>query len=126
MKIPRLGHPVRGSTTGRPIMVALDLLGRRTTLRLLWELRAGPATFRVLQDACETNSRLLNMRLAELREAGLIEHESGGYRLTEEGHSLSDALKPLLKWADDWSVREKARLQGIQDLKSDSPKGGTP
>ena len=30
---------VRGSTTGRPIMVLLDLLGRRWTLRILWELR---------------------------------------------------------------------------------------
>jgi DNA-binding HxlR family transcriptional regulator len=39
MKIPKVGKPVRGSTTGRPIMVALDLLGRRAALRILWELR---------------------------------------------------------------------------------------
>ena len=32
-------HSVRGSRTGRPIMALLDLLGRRWTLRILWELR---------------------------------------------------------------------------------------
>ena len=83
-------------------MVALDLLGRRTALRVLWELRRDPLTFRALQDACETNTRLLNTRLTELREAGLVGHAEGGYRLTDEGRRLSKALKPLSDWADQW------------------------
>jgi len=29
---------VRGSRSGRPIMALLDLLGRRWTLRIIWEL----------------------------------------------------------------------------------------
>jgi DNA-binding HxlR family transcriptional regulator len=102
MTTPRIGQPVRGSTTGRPIMVALDLLGRRTALRVLWELRGDPLTFRALQDACETNTRLLNTRLTELREADLVEHAEGGYRLTDEGRRLTKALKPLSAWADQW------------------------
>ncbi|MNX29702.1 winged helix-turn-helix transcriptional regulator [Variovorax boronicumulans] len=83
-------------------MVALDLLGRRTALRVLWELREGSLTFRALQDACETNTRLLNTRLTELREVDLVEHAEGGYRLTDEGRRLSKALKPLSAWADQW------------------------
>jgi DNA-binding HxlR family transcriptional regulator len=102
MTTPRIGQPVRGSTTGRPLMVALDLLGRRTALRVLWELREGSLTFRALQDACETNTRLLNTRLTELRDAGLVEHAVGGYRLTDEGRRLSKALKSLSTWADQW------------------------
>lgn len=102
MPTPRIGQPVRGSTTGRPLMVALDLLGRRTALRILWELRGDPLTFRALQDACETNTRLLNTRLTELKDAGLIEHAEGGYRLTEEGKRLAKALKPLSAWAEHW------------------------
>lgn len=102
MTTPRIGHPVRGSTTGRPLMVALDLLGRRTALRVLWELREGSLTFRALQEACETNTRLLNTRLTELREVDLVEHAEGGYRLTDEGRRLSKALKPLSAWADQW------------------------
>ncbi len=83
-------------------MVALDLLGRRTALRVLWDLREGSLTFRALQDACETNTRLLNTRLTELREVDLVEHAEGGYRLTDEGRRLSKALKPLSAWADQW------------------------
>jgi DNA-binding HxlR family transcriptional regulator len=102
MTIPQIGAPVRGSTTGRPIMVALDLLGRRSTLRILWELRAQRLTFRALQEACETNSSLLNTRLAELRALGLVEHDDGGYGLTQEGRKLRSALTPLSNWASQW------------------------
>jgi DNA-binding HxlR family transcriptional regulator len=88
-------------------MVALDLLGRRTALRILWELSGEPLTFRALQNACETNTRLLNTRLTELKEAGLVEHEEGGYRLTGEGRRLSKALEPLSKWATQWALRQR-------------------
>jgi DNA-binding HxlR family transcriptional regulator len=105
-KTPRIGSPVRGSTTGRPLMVALDLLGRRGALRIFWELRHGePMTFRALQDACETNPSLLNTRLKELREVALLDHEEGGYRLTAEGRRLMKALGPLSDWAERWGAR---------------------
>ncbi|CAB3755602.1 HxlR family transcriptional regulator [Burkholderia sp. MSh2] len=87
-------------------MVVLDLLGRRTTLRILWELRGEPLTFRALQEACDTNTRLLNMRLAELRASGLVEHGEGGYGMTAEGRRLEAALQPLLGWARQWAKRD--------------------
>ena len=34
-------------------MAALDLFGRRWMLRVMWELRDGPAGFRVLLARCE-------------------------------------------------------------------------
>jgi DNA-binding HxlR family transcriptional regulator len=40
---------VRGSRSGRPIMVLLDLLGRRWSLRILWELRDNALTARALR-----------------------------------------------------------------------------
>lgn len=102
---PAVGRPVRGSKTGRPIMVALDLLGRRSTLRILWELRDGqPLTFRALQDAAQTNPSLLNTRLRELRDAGVLAHEGEGYELTASGKSLLVALKPLLRWSEEWGA----------------------
>ena len=51
MSTPKPGTRVRGSRTGRPIMAALDLLGRRWALRILWELRAGALSFRALPEA---------------------------------------------------------------------------
>ena len=68
--VPSVGQPVRGSKTGRPIMVALDLLGRRGALRVIWELRNKTLTFRLLQAAADTNPALLNTRLKELRACG--------------------------------------------------------
>lgn len=99
----KVGKPVRGSNTGKPIMVLLDLLGRRSTLRLLWELREGNSlTFRALQAAADTNPSLLNTRLRELRDTQLVEHDGEGYTLTESGKSLLGALEPLTLWASEW------------------------
>jgi DNA-binding HxlR family transcriptional regulator len=108
MTAPRVGKPVRGSRTGRPLMVALDLLGRRATLRVLWELRGEALTFRALQDAAATNPALLNTRLKELREARLVDHAEGGYQLTTDGRALLDAMRPLSEWAQAWGGARRA------------------
>ncbi len=106
MSAPRTGAAVRGSKTGRPIMVVLDLLGRRGSLRILWELREGTAlTFRVLQVAAQTNPSLLNTRLKELREAGLVEHLGEGYQLSASGTELLATLQPLSTWAQRWAAK---------------------
>jgi len=105
MGVPELAKPARGTTSGRPIMVVLDVLGRRGSLRIIWELRErGTLTFRALQDACETNPALLNTRIKELRHLQLVEHLPGGYRLTEHGRALATALKPLNTWANSWAI----------------------
>ena len=96
---------VRGSRTGRPIMALLDLLGRRWTLRILWELREQPLSFRALQEACGNLSpSVLNARLRELREAGILElRESEGYAPTALAESLGEILIPLDNWAKRWA-----------------------
>jgi DNA-binding HxlR family transcriptional regulator len=86
-------------------MAALDVLGRRGALRVIWELRErGQLTFRALQEACETNPGLLNTRLKELRALAIVGHAAGGYFLTDHGLGLADALKPLNRWAADWAA----------------------
>ena len=88
-------------------MVLFDLLGRRWTLRLLWELRVGPMTFRQLREAMEDVSpSVLNDRLRALREAGLVERREGeGYALTRLAVELSEHLVPLDAWAKRWARR---------------------
>jgi DNA-binding HxlR family transcriptional regulator len=102
------GRRVRGSRTGRPLMAALDLLGRRGALRILWELRSGdPFTFRALQDAAELSPATLNTRLRELRAAGIVD-AAAGYQLTPLALLLLPALEPLNEWASRWAkAREK-------------------
>ncbi len=86
-------------------MAALDLLGRRWTLRVLWELRHERLSFRELRTRCDSMSpSVLNARLSELREAGLLATSpGGGYRLTDQGRGLLSALAPLDDWAKAWS-----------------------
>jgi DNA-binding HxlR family transcriptional regulator len=106
LMIPKPGRPVRGSRTGRPLMALLDLLGRRWTLRILWELRRGPFTFAELQRRCDTMSpSVLNQRISELRDARIIANTAGGYQLTAEGGSLLVSIAPLDDWARRWARR---------------------
>jgi DNA-binding HxlR family transcriptional regulator len=96
---------VRGSTSGRPIMALLDLLGRRWTLRILWELREQALTSRALREACDHASpTVLQARLVDLRQAGFVElHPLSGYRLTETGKELFGTFLPLHCFAERWS-----------------------
>src|ERR1700739_4559990 len=98
------GRPGGGSKSGRPIMALLDLLGRRWTLRIFWELREQPLTSRALRAACdEASPTVLQARLSELREAGLVELMPGnGYRLSELGRELLETFLPLHRFAERW------------------------
>jgi DNA-binding HxlR family transcriptional regulator len=97
------------------INAALDLFHRRWTLRILWELRGDPLTFRQLQGAGgEISASVLSQRLSELREALLVDHAGEGYTLTAQGRALLDAFEPLQRWSVPWHAaversRRKAR-----------------
>lgn len=104
MTTPKPGQAVRGSQTGRPIMALLDLLGRRWALRMIWELRGEPLSFRELRERCDAMSpTVLNQRLRELRETRIIEMGvAGGYSLSPSGQALMKAMMPLLAWSEEW------------------------
>src|SRR5579862_4003482 len=110
MMSPWPNRPARGSRSGRPVMALLDLLGRRMTLRILWELSRHPMpmTFRMLQEAAETNPAVLNARLRELRATRLVRRDELGYVLAEEGEALAALLLPLISWANEWASRFNA------------------
>lgn len=103
-RLPLPGARVRGSTTGRPLMALLDLIGRRWVLRLLWELRGGPRKFRELQQLCgDISPTIVNRRLADLKKARIVvSAEEGGYALTALGRKLLESLAPLNAWAKEW------------------------
>src|ERR1700716_4197324 len=103
---PRPGQPARGTRTGRPLLVAFDLLGRRWALRVLWELREDRLGFRELQQRCDgMSSSVLRDRLAEWVGGGLLEPDDAGrYGLSRYGRALLEALKPLSRWAEEWGA----------------------
>lgn len=101
---------VRGSRSGRPIMALLDLLGRRWTLRIIWELREQSLTSRALRQACDDASpTVLQARLGELRQAGFVELDpASGYCLTDLGKDLFGTFMPLHRFAERWRKLVKA------------------
>jgi DNA-binding HxlR family transcriptional regulator len=86
-------------------MAALDLLGRRWALRVLWELRDGPVGARPLRERCDSMSpSVLYQRLADLVGAGLVEQGADQrYELTDIGRALGAALEPLDQWSRRWA-----------------------
>ena len=92
--------------SSQPIMQLLEIIGQRWTLRILWDLRDGPMTFRVLRARCEDVSpTVLNQRLGTLRDAGFVAKEPEGYALTPMGLELGRQLLALGDWAKIWSAR---------------------
>lgn len=86
-------------------MALLDLLGRRWALRILWELKNGPLTFRALQENCDQVSpTVLNLRLRELRDSHFVsQSDESGYQLTRLGRELGEQFVPLAHWAERWA-----------------------
>lgn len=88
-------------------MAALDLLGRRWSLRILWELRREPVGARDLADRSGgISTSVLYDRLRELTDAGLVTQGADGqYMLTDIGIALAAAIAPLDEWAERWADR---------------------
>ncbi len=85
-------------------MTLLEVLGRRWTLRILWELRVGALSFRALRAAADDVSpSVLNARLADLRALGVVESGDDGYMLTSSGKELSATLLELNEWANRYA-----------------------
>lgn len=111
MATTRRAAPARNAQTGRPIMALLDLLGRRWALRILWELRDAPLSFRELRERCDDMSpTVLNQRLHDLREADIVVlQEEGGYTLSRSGWQLLETMQPLQRWSMYWQKRMAAK-----------------
>jgi DNA-binding HxlR family transcriptional regulator len=104
MAIPKPGKPVRGSTSGAPVMAIFDLLGRRWAMGIVWQLADGPHSFTELQSRCDSISpTILSTRIKDLAEAKIIERTLDGYQLTKIGRALFTILEPFQEWAHKWS-----------------------
>ena len=94
-------------------MAAMDLLGRRWALRIMWELSDGPLGARALLARCEgLSSSVMYERLRELTDAGLVGRQDAvAYELTSLGRKLNRAIAPLDGWAKEWA-REQTHSAG--------------
>lgn len=80
------------------------LLGKKWMMRIIWELRGEPLSFRQLQAACgQLSPSVVNQRLKQLQQSALvIKADRGGYALSPMGQDLLALYQPLKHWAVAW------------------------
>jgi DNA-binding HxlR family transcriptional regulator len=104
-----------------PVNAALELLGRRWALRLVWELRRDALPFGALRDRTGISSSVLAARLRELTKAGVIERgPQRRYRLTPLGRELARVLYDLNRWAEAAARGEREVARPSQEAILDS------
>ena len=98
--------------TEKAVESALDLLGRRWALRLVWELRRTTRSFSELRQRTGISPSVLSARLGELVDAGVLERDGvRRYRLSGRGRELARLLYEINRWAERARVsshRERA------------------
>lgn len=95
----------RADTAAAPLLTAMDLLGQRWMLRVLWELEPGPLGFLELRRRMgNCSSSMLSVRLQRLQNANLLVKQTDkSYELTTVGRELAAALEPVWAWSRRWA-----------------------
>ena len=88
---------------------AMELVGKRWTALIIYQLLEGPQRFNAIEAALPISGRLLSERLKELEKEGIVERKVFSempirveYNLTEKGHSLEQAVREIEIWAKNW------------------------
>jgi len=92
------------TTSQRPIVQLIDILGKKWVLRILWELQESPCTFRELQSRCgDLSPTIINTRIKDLCAAQLVyKSPESGYTLSQHGNELIELFYPLNEFANRW------------------------
>jgi DNA-binding HxlR family transcriptional regulator len=88
---------------------AMDLIGKRWTGLILYQLLDGPQRFNEIESSLPVSGRLLSERLKELEKEGLVERKVFSevpvrveYSLTDKGWALEGAIRNIESWATSW------------------------
>lgn len=92
---------------------AMEIIGKRWSGAIIFALFSGPMRFNEFHEAIpDISSRLLNERLKELEDYGLLTREVVRerpvqivYRLTDKGRELQPILQLISNWAGRWSAK---------------------
>ncbi|MGH2956807.1 MAG: winged helix-turn-helix transcriptional regulator, partial [Solirubrobacterales bacterium] len=83
----------------RPMSQILELLGRRWSLRMVWELRRDAVSFSELRERTGISPSVLSTRLRELEQLGVLRRDgSRRYTLSGSGRELARLLYELNRW----------------------------
>jgi DNA-binding HxlR family transcriptional regulator len=89
----------------------LDLLGRRWSLRVVWELRRDALSFSELREHTGISPSVLSTRLRELEQLGVLRRDRARrYGLSGSGRELARLLYELNRWAERAGVSSRSEL----------------
>jgi len=100
-----------------PFQHALEMLGRRHSLEILWALQQkSPRRFTDIKRALGVNPVTLSERLSEFQACGVLDRSVFNetpprvdYDLTAKGRDLLVLLDHLAKWSKTYPVKPLAR-----------------
>lgn len=93
----------------RPMASLMDQLGKRWSLRLVWELRRDVVSFSELRERTGISPSMLTTRLGELQSLGVVERDGARrYRLSGSGRELARILYDMNRWAERAGVSSQA------------------
>ncbi|HWO98975.1 MAG TPA: helix-turn-helix domain-containing protein [Bacillus sp. (in: firmicutes)] len=88
---------------------AMQLISKRWTGLILYQLLFGQQRFCAIQSALPVSGRLLSERLKELEEEGIVNRHvypevpvRVEYSLTDKGKALEPVIRELEKWSQTW------------------------
>jgi len=96
----------------------MQLLGKRWTGLILYQLLSGPQRFCALEGALPVSGRLLSERLKDLEKEGLVHRQvytdsapvRVEYSLTEMGRALESVIKGIESWSQSWIELNAAEM----------------
>ncbi|RKD73366.1 HxlR family transcriptional regulator [Sinobaca qinghaiensis] len=99
---------------------AMDLLGKKWVVLVMYKLLNGPRRFTELEADMAISGRLLSERLKDLEAANMVIRRiypeippRVEYELTEKGKGIEPVIKEIYAWAEKW---EAADLEHSKDL----------
>ena len=100
---------MKESTICPRLYKAMELLGKRWTTLILYQLLEGPQRFNEIESALPVSGRLLSERLKELEKEEIVERKvyteipvRVEYALTEKGRALEEVIRGVEKWSQCW------------------------
>jgi DNA-binding HxlR family transcriptional regulator len=87
----------------------MDLIGKRWTGLIIYQLLTGPQRFCAVQSALPISGRLLSERFKELEQEGIVDRHVYPeipvrieYSLTEKGRALEPIIREIQIWSQNW------------------------
>lgn len=88
---------------------AMELVGKRWTALILYQLLEGSQRFNEIESALPVSGRLLSERLKELEKEEIVERKVYSeipvrveYSLTDKGRALEGAIREIENWSKAW------------------------